>query len=343
MSKLNVVPYHFDRDTEVISLLNRVFSPWIGDNEYFTWKYSNLETDESDFPLAWIIEKQGKIIAFNGYRTRPLWLGNRRFWVAQSFDTVTEPDCRGQGLFGILQNSVYEEMKNRNIAWVYGWTSDIGFKVFTKKAGWEVWGNQRFLMKVINAKKYVGQKIRNPFLQFAPYLALSAFGKILKPKGSPNIVIKEENLLPESAGTICEKVCKNFGMIATRDVSYLNWRFSNPQSISRMLCAYQNQEPCGYAVISEKDNYLHIDDCLAGSPDIMSGLLAEIEDIAKNHGKEIIRFRVNEKHPWSYIFMKAGYFWSDTSFPMLGKKLAEDDDFSFDKSNLHWTLFDRNE
>ncbi len=341
MGKLNVVPYDFDRNEEVISLLNRVFNPWIGDEEYFNWKYR--KTDVCNFPIAWIIEKNGKIVAFNGYRPRMLMSGGNKFWIVQSFDTATDPDCRGEGLFGILQNSVYEEMRRHKISWVYGWTSEIGFKVFTKKAGWKIWGNQRYLMKVLNVKKFVEQKVRNPFLRLVPYAALSIFGRLAKPGIVSGVEIKEEEIFPESFDKTCKQVCYTFGMIALRDISYIRWKLFNPCIPYKLLCAYYNGNSCGYAIIAQRDNCLDIDDLLAESSDILYSLLSKIEDIARKSEKEMIRFRVNEKHPWANLFKKSGYFWSNTSFKMLGKKLAEDTMLSFDVKNLHWTFFDKNE
>lgn len=344
MDDLSVIPYQYDRNAEVLSLLHKVFDPWIGDQEYFIWKYKMLKVKGCDFPRAWIIEKDGRIVAFNGYAPRLIRSEGRQFWSAQSFDTVTDPECRRQGLFGILQNGVYEEMRRHNIAWVYGWTSDIGYKVFTKMMGWKVWANQRYLMKIIDVKNFAEEKIKDPFLRFACYGVLSAFGKIIKPVSSAKVMIKEEEVFPESANNFYDKICTNFGMIAVRDVPYLCWRFSNPQNLSRLLCAYKNEKYCGHAVLTEREDCIDIDDCLADSPAILSALLARIEDNARKSRKKLIRFRVNEKHPWSYIFKRAGYFWSKTSFSVLGLKLLNKDYLSFpNTTNLHWTLFDRNE
>jgi len=341
MDKTNVIPYGFDRDEEVISLLNRVFNPWGGDHEYFIWKYRKLNLEGCDFPRAWIIEKEGKIVAFNGYMPRLIQLGNFQFWAVQSFDTATDPDCRGGGLFGILQNSVYEEMKKHNIAWVYGWTSEIGYKVFTKKTGWKLWAHQRYLMKVLNVKNFVRQKIKNPFLQIIPHLILSGFTNFMRPQIS-EFTVRKEKILPESADLMCQKICRRFGMIAIRDVPYIRWRFSNPNNLSRLICVYSKEVPCGYAVLTERDNNLEIDDCLADSYPALRSLLAEIENIARKDKNDLILFRVNENYPWSHIFYRSGYFQSNTSFRMLGHTLTEQD-LSFDVKNLHWTFFDKNE
>jgi len=341
MCKLNIVPYNFDRNKEALLLLNRVFNPWIGDENYFNWKYR--KTDDCDFPTAWIIEKDGKIIAFNGYRPRLLRLGKKFFLIVQSFDTATDPDCRGEGLFGILQNSAYEEMKKHKIAWVYGWTSEIGFKVFTKKADWKIWGNQRYLMKVLNVKKFVEEKVRIPFLQIAPYAALSIFEKFTKPEIISGFEVKEEEIFPESFDMLCNEVCHKFGMITLRDVPYIRWKLSRPNISYKLLCAYSGKNPTGYAIIAERDNSLEIDDCLSASYSALSSLLSKIEDMALKKKNDMILFRVNEKHPCTNLFRRAGYFLSNTSFPMLGKKLSEDKELSFDVGNLHWTFFDKNE
>ncbi|MBF0396108.1 MAG: GNAT family N-acetyltransferase [Desulfobacterales bacterium] len=320
-----IKPYHFDRNLEVISLLNRVFKPWMGDENYFIWKYKKI--DDFSFPLAWIIEKDDKIIAFNGYRPRKIITYGKEFWSVQSFDTVTDPDYQGQGLFKLLQSSLYEKMRLSNIVWVYGWTSEIGYRAFTKKADWEIWGRQRYLMKVIKIKK----------LQFLPYLILSKFSRLSFPSISSKIKVKEKRIFPQSFNNIC----KNFETIALRDISYLNWRISNPDMLYKLFMAYINEEPKGYIIISEKDNCLNIHDLLSESPSVLFSLLSTIEHIAIKNKNDLILFRVNENHPYSKTFYRAGYFWSNTSFKMLGRKLFHN--LPISTNNLHWTYFDRNE
>lgn len=343
MSELEVTPYQFDRNEEVLELLNRVFNPWVGDERYFTWKYLQLAPDGCDFPKGWIIEKDGKIVAFNGYIPRRLWNGQQYVWVLQSFDTATDPGCRGAGLFGILQNKVYEQMRRANIRWVYGWTSQIGFKVFTQKSDWKIWGEQRYLMKVINAKPFVESKLGNPLARLAARAGVAAYGHSRKANSIPEISVRQEASFSDSVGFMSEEVCRQFGIVASRDTKYLQWRYSNPIEQYQLLCAYSGGYPLGYAVLTTRDNCLDIDDCVASTADALLALLACIEGIARDTPMDMIRFRVNVEHQWQRAFKSAGYFWSKTSFPMLGRFIIEDGAIPLGTNYLHWTVFDRNE
>ena len=172
MDDIIVKPYSFDRNDEVLSLLHRVFKPWAGDADYFTWKYETYQISECQFPRGWIIEKDGKIVAFNGYLPRKIKVGNKMIWALQSFDTATDPECRGIGLFGKLQELIYAEMRNAEIPWLYGWASEIGFKVFTKKVGWTVWGKQHFLLRVLDPEWFLSSKTKNMFVRKSAALGM---------------------------------------------------------------------------------------------------------------------------------------------------------------------------
>lgn len=341
MSDLTVVPYDFDRNQEVLDLLHRVFKPWDGDLALFNWKYERV--DDIDFPMGWIIEQEGKIVAFNGYRPRWLLLNGKSYKIVQSFDTVTDPDCRGQGLFGVLQNQVYERMKGLDVPWVYGWTSEIGYKVFTKKVNWKEWAFQRYLMKVIDAKKFAAEKVGNPLIRAGAQAGFSAFGRLSRPRIPGGFTVEIVSDLPDEADPVIADICKRFGMIAMRSVPYLRWKLAKPGESYQLLRADQNGGFRSYMVLSRRENCVDIDDCLASSPECLKALLAKAEEMARAESRDLIRFRVNEKHPWAKTFQMSGYFWSKTEFRMLGRIFADEDSFILNPDNLHWTFFDRNE
>ena len=343
MSDFKAVPYEFDRDQEVIDLLHRVFSPWTGDQAYFNWKYKGFKPGACAFPNAWIIEDNRKIIAFNGYIPRLIRSKGKDYWAVQSFDTVTDPDYRGKGLFGILQNQAYEKMRQYKISWVYGWTSDIGFKVFTKKMGWNVWGKQQFLMKPLDTATFVRSKISYPLIASMISPMLNLWNRITKPSVSNQYKINQTENLPDSASGLLGKYNTTFTMAAQKSVEYVNWRASNPNDRLEFF-TLQNIDGsfAGYAAFTIRGNSLDVDDIVVDNKDALKSLLAAIEDHARRIDSAMVKFRVNVNHPWTGVFKRAGYFWSHTQFALLGKKLM-DDGFQPQTENLHWTFFDRNE
>lgn len=342
-----VSPYEFDRDGEVVALLHRVFKPWVGEQEYFDWKYNTYRMQDCPFPTAWVMEHEGRIIAFNGYIPRKVKAGHETVWGLQSFDTATDPDFRGNKLFEQLQKQVYQIASKANIAWIYGWTSEIGFKVFTQKVGWTVWGHQGYLQRVLDTRHFLLSKYKNPLVV---NLGSGAMDLILRParitwKGE----IREEKVFSPRVDALCMEAMSHFDMVAIRDVAYLNWRLSNPQANNRLLCAYEGQNMVSYLVLarSAKEEALDILDCLSISDEGLLSLLSRVEQMATESGSKIIRFRVNERHRLGPVFKKAGYFWSRTRFPMVGLCMTQSDEnakliWKTDKT-LHWTVLDRNE
>lgn len=142
MTELKIIPYTFDRDNEVLDLLHKVFQPWTGNFDYFVWKYRNSQVSNSDFPRSWIIEHKDRIVGFNGYLPRQTKLNGEKALAVQSFDTAIDPTFRGMGLFGQLQQKVYEELSQSGFIWIYGCSNELSFKILTKKVDWNVWGKQ---------------------------------------------------------------------------------------------------------------------------------------------------------------------------------------------------------
>lgn len=262
---------------------------------------------------------------------------------AQSFDTATDPEYRGQGLFGILQNGVYEQMRKQGISWVYGWTSEMGYKVFTKKCGWSVWSQQTNLIKILDSKRYISSRLNNPFLQVAAGSALNLYGRLRKPAAGRQITIQHTESFPKGIDALCSQVMDSFDLIAERSSSYLNWRILNPHKDFFVLLAESDRGYSGYLVYSLTQEAIDIEDCLGSDSHSLAALLAEVENIGRKKEKVTIRFRVNEDHPWQHTFKKAGYFWSKTHFPMLGLHLLQDSGPELSTANKHWTTFDRNE
>lgn len=348
MDKLTVKPYEFDRNDEVLSLLHRVFNPWDGDASYFSWKYEELNVADCPFPRGWIIEQDGKIVAFNGYLPRKIKVGERTVWALQSFDTVTDPDCRGRGLFGQLQQLIYQEVKKAGIPWLYGWTSEIGFKVFTKKVGWTIWGKQRFRMRVLDPAWFLQPKLKSMLLAkiASPLMNLRFRSTPPDPKWQGRVCGETE--FPDGTEELFEKWATKFDLIAIRDREYLNWRMINPLTKQRLICAYEDNQLVGYLVHNLTDSdEIDILDCIWINQNGLLALLAEVEKFARDKKHKLIRFRVSDDQEDAFSFQQAGYFISRTEFLMLGH--CVDCDTSLrellwreDKA-VYWSYFDRNE
>lgn len=348
MEKLTVKPYEFDRNDEVLALLHRVFNPWDGDASYFSWKYEGLSVADCPFPRGWVIEQEGKIVAFNGYLPRKIKVGERRIWALQSFDTVTDPDCRGRGLFGQLQQLIYQEVKKAGIPWLYGWTSEIGFKVFTRKVGWTVWGRQRFRQRVLDPAWFLQPKLKSMLLaQLAAPLMNLRFRPAV-PDSDWQGKIFEKKTFPDGIEELLERWMVKFELVAIRHREYLNWRLSNPLMKQRLICAYEGEQLVAYLVHNMTDaDEVDILDCVWINENGMLALLADLEKFARKRQHKLIRFRVTDDPNGALSFRKAGYFLSRTEFPMLGHCIDCDDSLRDllwqDDKAVYWSYFDRNE
>lgn len=348
MSEISLSPYEFDRNDAILSLLHEVFKPWDGDAIYFNWKYDSTFLNECPFPRGWIVVKDNRIIAFNGYMPRWIKAGNRDIWVLQSFDTATAPDYRGKRLFGKLQALIYREVEQRkNIPWIYGWASEIGFKVFTTKVGWQVWGNQNYLQRILDPDWYFGSRLNNKILKKSLVLLTNLIFRPLIKIQWPGIV-REESSFPADVTHLCKKWAEHFDIIAHRDQHYLNWRISNPLMKHRLLCAYCGSQIVAYLVynISNSD-YIDIMDFIWDDDRAALSLLFKVEKIGRKKNIKVIRFRISVGRKIVRLFRRAGYFKSRTKFPMIGRCVSCDKAFlnllKKKSRSVYWSYFDRNE
>jgi hypothetical protein len=239
-------------------------------------------------------------------------------------------------------------MSKAGIPWLYGWASEIGFKVFTKKVGWTVWGKQRFLIRVLDPAWFIESKIKNKLIaQFASL----AMRLVFRPKPVAQKwkgLVREENSFPKGTSSLCEKWMRKYDLIAVRDRKYMNWRKSNPLTKQRLICAYDNSRIVGYLVHNISGNALiDILDCAWESEMALMALLSNVEKFARSENYKIIRYRVSEIKENVRLFKKTGYFWSRSEFPMIGHCLDCDSNlrnllWREDKS-IYWSYFDRNE
>ncbi|MCF8298292.1 MAG: GNAT family N-acetyltransferase, partial [Saprospiraceae bacterium] len=91
--------------------------------------------------------------------------------VAQSGDTMTDPDHRKKGLFTQLALKTYELAKNEGVKFIFGFPNQNSLPGFERKLNWEFYGNmQEFKIKTkaipiaeISAKSLFLRKIHKKY------------------------------------------------------------------------------------------------------------------------------------------------------------------------------------
>ncbi|MFH1756064.1 MAG: hypothetical protein ABIA59_10235, partial [Candidatus Latescibacterota bacterium] len=349
MSEFKVEPYCFDANQEVVALLDSVFKPWTGDEDYFAWKFQSYKLDLTTFPLVWIVRDKDKIISFNGFGHRRVKIGSSFHYAVQSFDGATSPLYKGKGLFSKINKIIYDEMARHNIAWVYGWGTPVMFKILTTKHNWQIWDAQCYLTKILNKDVYLKSKFGNPLLRGVMKVPLDIMSRRRGVRINPQIRVERlgDTGFSDDVSGLMSQVYDGFDIIGERDKEWLNWCLANPIREYASYSAYLDNNMVGYVVVmcNKEQNTYEIADCIGRNEDALFAMLDHLEKLALEEKKDRISYRINQNHPYIAHFKKFGYLRSKGEVPMASKVVNDEQAISkiimHKDKNLHWCSFDR--
>lgn len=140
--------------------------------------------------------------------------------VIQSFDTLTLPDYRGQGLFGKLAEVVYRLADEDGVIGVYGFPNAASAPGFAKKLSWTMMDPLPVLARPIGSRyPRVRAGVRTPMVVHAPADDSSASA------GSE---------VPDDVDELFDSVAGEQFVGVERSAEYLRWRLARPGSTYRV-------------------------------------------------------------------------------------------------------------
>lgn len=218
----------------------------------------NTEGAKKDLAfLKWqYVEKQSGAIYVDGavaddrlaalYAVRPCTEGRvdgARTNFAQSLDTLTHQEFRGQGWFIRLANSVYDRLREADFALVYGFPNGSSAPGFFTKLGWVNLDPVPLLVRPIRIG-YVLQRARH--LGFVNRL----FGRMalpIVPVRSRGISLREVTDFGDDFDTLWEDFSAEVRVAIGRTSDYLISRISNrPGNTYTTVGAYRGDQLVGF-------------------------------------------------------------------------------------------------
>lgn len=147
---------------DIISLYKDCFHAII-DKEFL-----NKKLNTSTFGISYLgyiaYDVHNKPAAY--YAVYPCFLtnGKDRFLAAQSGDTMTHPNHRGQGLFVRLAQKTYELCKESNVRCVFGFPNENSYPGFVRKLNWQHVDDMRSFIVRVKSLPWVRVQKALPFL-----------------------------------------------------------------------------------------------------------------------------------------------------------------------------------
>jgi GNAT superfamily N-acetyltransferase len=212
------------------------------------WQYLENPTGELLVDLAVSNQRIGAIYAVQPARVR---VRGSRMLAAQSVDTLVDADFRGRGLFTRMAASVYQRVRERDGAFVYGFPNANSAPGFFKKLGWLSLDPVPFLVKPLRTAFLASKLPLGGWLRRLPNLRIPIRGGRLK---------SHQELRPVTKfGRELDELWERFGsgvMIAVdRSAAYLAWRLMKPGEEYESLGVYEGTRLVAFCAYKTVDKH----------------------------------------------------------------------------------------
>jgi hypothetical protein len=167
--RLRFRSYQKGDEKQIVKILNQTYHQW-GSEE--TWRQKFLQSADFDPGLIVLGEENGTIASCVHYIHRDMWLNNHLLRSYVGGDGATLPEYSNRGLFSKGLKLLYDEVKARNGACVYGYNTPAIYKNFYRKRFGEVAVfRPRVFIKILDYKETIAEAtpIINRFIGKRPF------------------------------------------------------------------------------------------------------------------------------------------------------------------------------
>lgn len=223
------------------------------------------------------------------------------YLVAQSADTMTDPDHRNKGLFVQLAKQTYDFSRENGVQFVFGFPNQNSFPGFQKKLEWEFYGNLYDFFLDIKTLPLCGLAARYKWMK--PLYNLFSRVRLLSIK----LNYSAENIAPFAQNNAVGYITKN--------EAFFQYKKAPDIHLVRLN---------GITLFVKTDGMLIIGDVSPFNPERSGDLILTVRQLAKMLGCRKIIFSVTQNH-WLFPLLSAytsgveslpvGYLRFDTAFP----------------------------
>jgi GNAT superfamily N-acetyltransferase len=212
------------------------------------WQYLENPTRELLVDLAVSGERIAGI-----YAVQPAFVRVRgvRMLAAQSVDTLVDSDFRGRGLFTKTAEAVYQRVRNRGGAFVYGFPNANSAPGFFRKLGWLSLDPVPFLVKPLSTA-FIASKL--PFGRW-----LSRLPDLRLPIAGPRLQAAQELRPVTEFGPELDQLWTRFASGVTvavdRSAAYLQWRLTKPGEQYQCLGVYEEEKLVAFCAYTTVDKH----------------------------------------------------------------------------------------
>lgn len=211
----NIRPANRDDAGALDELFVRVFGQDRGP-EHHRWKF---EENPAGDPVIAVAVHGEAIVGQYALWPVHLRLGRDVVLGAQSLDTMTHPDYRGQGMFTKLAIEAMRLARNRGVEVLYGFPNDQSYPGFVNRLNWDHTGDVPVLTRVLTPS-------RHP--RVPPWAAKSAdaLAAFLPVGRAGDLEVTTSRTAPTGLPEFLDTMPHKSGITLQHDQTFLLWRFA---------------------------------------------------------------------------------------------------------------------
>lgn len=308
--------YNYEDDADVCRLFELVFGKTMGKTEsfnHFKWEY---HLNPAGKAIVYVIRNtKGQIISVYSAIPLRMKLMSATAQASLSFDSMTHPQYKGQGLFTTVGRALYQNLGKINSVFIYGFPNKNSQNIFVNQLQWFEVSDFPLLLKVMDFTPVLCRIIPHGFLA---KMIGSVLNKTINPffrsteRKKANLNIEEMRKFDDEFEDFWNNVRSHFHICVERDSNYLRWRYGKPEEEYKILKIAHRDIMVGYAVLKTetrfnlKTGYI-MDFIVCPKDDYIHELLSAIVMDFQKEKVDLISALLMKKNPYYSIFRKYGF------------------------------------
>jgi hypothetical protein len=289
--------------------------------EYYEWKVYKNPVMVGDIHLEM---KDGRSVGSAVVMPRKVAILDKVVLAAETADTFTVPECRGQGINTKILGIAVDNAIFNGIHLIYGPPNEanygthirLGYKpceyinwAYLTKDLNPAWIATKLIAKIILRKKAEKsiRHLKHLFMMLKDKQQLQQFGK---DQNYNDFTIERIDQFHQEADPLWGK--PRYSFFVYRDKQYLNWRYFDHPDPFIVLAAASGEAYLGYMVLKLSNDkqtgimcdFVSVDDRL----DVFFALVIESEKVLRQNGAKRITLRCIADSPYYRVFHELKYY-----------------------------------
>ncbi len=222
--------------------------------KHLRWQYLENPTGKLYVQLAIPANDEARAAAIYSVMPVTLRISGREGLGAQSLDTLTDVEFRGQGLFVKLAQVVFARCEEEGLACIYGFPNGNSAPGFFNRLGWARLDPVPFLVKPLKANYFLRKaKPLASLVSKLPPLPLAFPRRASLPRSQE---IRPVTGFDASYDGLWERFAQGVGAAVHRGSKYLEWRLvKKPDFRYRMLALHEHGQLIAFVAFDVQEKH----------------------------------------------------------------------------------------